>query len=120
MKSVRQVEAAEHMVAGMTFTTLFAKSLLAVTKPEFLAEPARKPKVEATSYAAQQMLDRETETLIRDLKAIEDSYGTDVLTLTICCGYVKRMLRNPRIDKYLTNHHSDLLQALRTVIADPI
>lgn len=116
MKPVRQVEAAEHMIAGMTFTTLFAKSLLAVTKPEFLVEPTRKPKIEATSLAAQQMLGRETETLIRDLKAIEDSYGADALTLTVCSGYVRRMLRNGRIERFLTKNHPDLLQVLRTAV----
>jgi hypothetical protein len=45
MKPVRQVEAAEHMIAGGAFSTLFAKALLAVTKPEFLVQPTRKPNV---------------------------------------------------------------------------
>jgi hypothetical protein len=116
MKSVRQVEAAEHMIAGMTFSTLFAKSLLAVTKPEFLVQPIRKPKVAATSAAAQEMLGKETEQLIRDLKAIEDSYGTDVLTLTVCSGYFKKVLSNPRIERHLSRNHSDLFDALKTAI----
>jgi hypothetical protein len=33
MKPIRQIEAAEHMVAGGTYTIPFAKALLAVTKP---------------------------------------------------------------------------------------
>jgi hypothetical protein len=118
MKPVRQVEAAEHMIAGSTFSTLFAKSLLAVTKPEMLVESARRPKVAATSTAAQEMLGRETEQLIRDLKAIEDSYGTDVLTLTVFCGYFKRMLENPRIERNLSRNHPDLLQALRSAVSE--
>lgn len=40
MKPIRQIEAAEHMVAGGTFTVPFAKALLAVTKPEMLEEQA--------------------------------------------------------------------------------
>ena len=40
MKPIRQIEAAEHMVAGGTFTVPFAKALLAVTKPEMLGEQA--------------------------------------------------------------------------------
>src|SRR5450631_1240754 len=84
MKPVRQVEAAEHMIAGSTYSTLFAKSLLALTKPEFLAQSTRRPKVAATSLAAQEMLGKETEQLVQDLKAIEDSYGRDVLTITVC------------------------------------
>jgi RepB plasmid partitioning protein/ParB-like nuclease family protein len=118
MKPVRQVEAAEHMLAGAAFSTLFAKSLLAVTKPEFLVQPTRRPQVTANSIAAQEMLGKETEQLIRDLKAIEDSYGTDVLTLTVCCGYFKRMLSNPRIERHLTRNHPDLFGALKTAISD--
>ncbi|MDP9051965.1 MAG: chromosome partitioning protein ParB [Acidobacteriota bacterium] len=39
MKPIRQIEAAEHMVAGGTYTVPFAKALLAVTKSEMLEEP---------------------------------------------------------------------------------
>jgi hypothetical protein len=117
MKPVRQVEAAEHMIAGQTFSTLFAKALLAVTKPDLLAQPTRRPKVAATSAAAQEMLGKETEQLIRDLKAIEDSYGTDVLKLTVYCGYLRRMLTNPRIERHLSRNHPDLFDALKTAIS---
>jgi hypothetical protein len=118
MKPVRQVEAAEHMIAGQTFSTLFAKSLLAVTRPDLLVQPTRRPKVEATSTAAQEMLGRETEQLIRDLKAIEDSYGTDVLTLTVCSGYLRKMLVNVRIERHLSRNHADLLDALKSAVAE--
>lgn len=118
MKAVRQVEAAEHMLAGAAFSTLFAKSLLAVTKPEFLVQSARRPQVSAASAAAQEMLGRETEQLIRDLKAIEDSYGTDVLTLAVCCGYFRRVLSNSRIERHLSRNHPDLLDALKTAVSE--
>jgi hypothetical protein len=118
MKPVRQVEAAEHMIAGATFSVSFARSLLAVTRPEMLASSTRKPMVSATSTAAQEMLGKETEQLIRDLKVVEESYGTDVLTLTVCRGYFKRLLANPRVDRYLAKSHPDLLDALKTSILD--
>jgi hypothetical protein len=119
MKPVRQVEAAEHMIAGAAFSTSFAKSLLAVTRPELLADSAHKPRIVVTSTAAQEMLGRETEQLIRDLKAVEESYGTDVLTVTVCGGYFKRLLANPRVDRYLAKNHPDLLDALKASIAEP-
>jgi hypothetical protein len=118
MKPVRQVEAAEHMIAGQTFSTLFAKALLAVTKADLLVQPMRRPKVAANSTAAQEMLGRETEQLIRDLKAIEDSYGTDVLTLTVCSGYLRRMLANVRIERHLSRNHADLLDALKAAVSE--
>lgn len=118
MKPVRQVEAAEHMLAGGTFSTLFARSLLAVTKPEFLVQSTRRPRIAATSTAAQEMLGKETEQLIRDLKAIEDSYGTDALTLTVFCGYFRRVLANPRVERHLSRNHPHILDALITATSD--
>lgn len=118
MKPVRQVEAAAHMIAGATFSTRFAKALLAVTKPDFLVLPIRRPKVAATSLAAQEMLGKEAEQLVRDLKAIEDSYGRDVLTLTICCGYLRRMLANSRVERHLSKTYPDLLDALKTAVSE--
>jgi hypothetical protein len=118
MRPVRQIEAAEHMIAGSTFSTLFAKSLLAVTRPELLVQPTRRPGVEPTSLAAQEMLGRETALLVRDLKAIEESYGKDALSFTICCGFYKKMLSNQRVEHYLLRRHSELLRAIRTAISE--
>jgi hypothetical protein len=42
------------------------------------------------------MLEEENEFLLRDLKSVEESYGTDVLTLTVACGYLDRLLKIPR------------------------
>lgn len=64
------------------------------------------------------MLGKETEQLVQDLKAIEDSYGRDVLTLTVCCGYLRKMLANPRVERYLSRNHQDMLDALRTAIPE--
>ncbi|MGB9152212.1 MAG: plasmid partitioning protein RepB C-terminal domain-containing protein, partial [Alphaproteobacteria bacterium] len=119
MKPIRQIEAAEHMVAGGTFTVPFAKALLAVTKPEMLEEQAAADKkLQATSIAARSMLEEQNEFLLRDLKSVEESYGTDVLTLTVACGYLDRLLTNPKIERYMTRNHADILQALQKLLPD--
>lgn len=119
MKPVRQIEAAEHMVAGGTYTIPFAKALLAVTKPEMLENfAAFSKKLQATSIAARSMLEGENEFLLRDLKSVEESYGTDVLTVTVACGYLERLLKNPRIERYLARHHMEILQTLQKLLSD--
>jgi hypothetical protein len=119
MKPVRQIEAAEHMVAGGTYTVPFAKALLTVTKPEMLeCHGASSKKLHATSTAARSMLEDENEFLLRDLKTVEESYGTDVLTLTVACGYLERLLKNPKIERYLTRNDADILQTLQTLLSD--
>jgi hypothetical protein len=119
MKPVRQIETAEHMVAGGTYTVPFAQALLAVTKPEMLeCHAASSKKLQATSTAARSMLQEENENLLRDLKAVEDSYGTDVLTLTVACGYLDRLLKNVKIERYLARNHADIFQTIQTLLSD--
>jgi ParB-like chromosome segregation protein Spo0J len=120
MKPIRQIEAAEHMVAGGTYTIPFAKALLAVTKPEMLeADPAASSKkLQATSSAARSMFEEENEFLLKDLKSVEESYGTDVLALTVSCGYIDRLLQNPKIERYLGRNHMDILETLQQLLSD--
>jgi hypothetical protein len=120
MRPIRQIEAAEHMHATGTYSVRFAQALLEVTRPELLvdATPKHQPSLEATSLAAQAMLEQETDLLIRELKAVEQSYGTDMLTLSIASGYVERLLLNPRVEKHLEKHYSDIFAELRALLAD--
>jgi len=117
MKRIRQIEAAEHMVAGGTYTVPFAKALLAVTKSEMLEGPPS-AKLQATSEAARAMLEEQNEFLLRNLKTVEESYGTDALTLTVSCGYLERLLSNPKIGRYMERYHLEILDTLRKLLSD--
>lgn len=68
--------------------------------------------------AAQEMLGIETERLVRDLKTIEESYGKDVLTLTVCSGFIKKLLSNLPVVNYLSRYHSELLEVIREAISN--
>jgi hypothetical protein len=118
MKPLRQIEAAEHMVSGNTYSVSFARSLLAVTKPEMLITPTRKPKIPPGSIATQEMLGMEAEGLMSDLKAIEQSYGKDVLSLTVCVCYLKKLLANAKVEQHLLEHHTELLSVIGEAIAE--
>lgn len=50
---------------------------------------AASKKLQATSIAARSMLEEENEFLLRDLRSVEEPYGTDILTLTVACGYLR-------------------------------
>ena len=95
MRPIRQIEAAEHMIASGTFSVLFARALLEVTRPELLLELPAPRTIEAGSAAARALLEQENDSLLKDLKNIEASYGTDILTLSIVLGYIERLLREP-------------------------
>jgi len=53
-----------------------------------------------------------------NLKSVEESYGTDVLTLTVACGYLDRLLKNPKIERYLARHHVEFFKTLQKLLTD--
>ena len=81
-------------------------------------------KLQATSEAARAMLEEQNEFLLRDLKSVEESYGTDALTLTVSRGYLERLLSNPKIERYMERYHFDILVTLQEAFVrykpDPI
>lgn len=117
MKPVRQVEAAELMIASNCFSVAFARALVSVTSPEFLVDPVnpRKTKTSLSQQAA--MMEEETRTLVKDLKAAEESYGTDILNLTVAARYMERLLRNRQVKNFLAKHHADILAEIDQLLA---
>lgn len=117
MKPIRQLEAAELMIAANSFSTTFAKAMLIATPPEFLWEPLRQePSV--TSAARKAIMEEETAGLAKGLRAVEDSYGTDVLNLIVCCRYARGLLKNGAVKKYLARNHPDILRELEQLLAE--
>jgi len=118
MKPIRQIEAAEHMVASGTYSVKFARALLAVTRPESLLEAPAVKRLEATSQGARLMFEQETESLVRDLKSVEASYGMDILALTVICGYLERLFGNPRVERHLKKYHPDILASISSLLTE--
>jgi hypothetical protein len=118
MKPTRQIEAAEHMIASATFSAKFARALLAVTRPEFLLEGQPSKRLEATSKGARVMFEQETESLVKDLKSVEASYGMDILALTVICGYLDRLFGNQRIERHLKKYHPDIFSSISALLEE--
>ncbi len=61
-------------------------------------------------------IENEMATLSRDFRAIEESHGKNTLHLVIVLGYLRKMLDNVRIVKYLALHHADVLSELQKLV----
>jgi hypothetical protein len=117
MKPVRQLYAAEMMVASNNYSTRFARGLLAVTKPDGLVDPDQIYKRSRRATANQQsVMEQGSDALLEDIKMVQKSYTGDLLGLTIAAGYLSRMLENARIERHLLKHHPDVLQAIREIL----
>jgi hypothetical protein len=117
MKPVRQIYAAEMMVASNNYSTRFARGLLAVTKPDGLVAPEETYKrIRHTTASKKAVMEQGSDALIEELKLVEKSYTSDLLSLTIAAGYLQRMLQNVRVERHLLKRHPDLLQAIQQVL----
>ena len=120
MKPAIQIATVELMILRNDLSVAFAKTRLALTPPDLLiVSPTSKRKLKADSAAAQMQLEEDTETLVRNLKAIETSYGTDILTLTVSSAYVAQLLECQRVVRYLERNHGGVLGTLQSLASEP-
>ena len=109
MKPMRQIEAAELMVAMNKYTVNYARSLLAATSASQLNEPETPNAVKGISRQQLELMERESANLQRELRLVEDTYGRDHLDLVLARGYVSKLVTNARVARYLEMHHPEFL-----------
>ncbi len=119
MKAMRQIEVAELLVATTNFSVPYVKALLAATHPDMLVDPDRQKAVEGLTPEQISKMQKEMETLQRDLKQIEESYGTEVLNLVVARGYLGKLFANARIARYLSQHYPDIFHELQGLPESP-
>lgn len=113
--SVRQIEMAELMVSVNNFSRSYADALLMGTAVEHLLHPD-KPKTKTTMSAEEiARMESEMETLERDFKASEEAYGQNMLNLTLARGYVKKLLENARVVRFLSSRHQEFFREFESI-----
>ena len=114
---IRQIEIAELMVSANNFTKGYAEGLLLGTPKDMLVNP-EVPKVKA-SISPEELarMEREAERQERDFKAIEGDYAENMLNLTVLRGYVRKLLANERVHRFLDKRHPELLPEFERVAA---
>jgi hypothetical protein len=117
MKPIGQIATVELMVLRNDYSVAFAKTRLAISPPSLLSKTSKARQIKANAEAADSLLNDDTDGLIQNLKAIEETYGTDVLTLTVACAYLERLFNEEKPRLYLERHHSGPLETLKTIIS---
>lgn len=117
MRPMRQIEAAELMISAANYTASYAKALLGATNQSDLVRSDRPKKVGGLTAEQMVRMEREMETVQRDLKSVEARYGDDMLHLVIAAGYLAKLVANRGVRRYLENHHPEILTEFTTIIA---
>ncbi|WP_449253210.1 plasmid partitioning protein RepB C-terminal domain-containing protein [Brevundimonas naejangsanensis] len=117
MRAVRQIEAAELMISAGNFTGSYARALLAATRQSDLVRPDKPKKIGGMTPEQMARMEREMASLTADFKALESSYGDDVLHLVIASGYLSRLTANPAVEQWLATRHPEILSGFRSIIS---
>ena len=114
LKPIRQIEAAQAMITMNRYSIAYAKSLVAATPTDQLVE-GKERRQRGLSEEQIATMQRESENLDRELKHIEQGYGSDHLDLVLATGYVGSLLGNARIVRHLARHHADILAEFQKI-----
>ena len=117
VSGVRQIEIAELMVSAGNYTKGYAEALVLGTPKDQLVNPDEPKQKKGMTREEIGKLEAEMETLERDLKAVERSYGDNMLNLTLARGYVKKLLDNARVVRFLNGNYGDILAEFETLAA---
>lgn len=106
---MRQIEMAELMVAANNYSTDYAMCLLAATPEKDLVDAEKKRALPGMKPEDIIRMEREMELLGRDFLMIEESHGKNTLNLVLAIAYLRKLLANASVDKYLAQRYPDIL-----------
>jgi predicted NAD-dependent protein-ADP-ribosyltransferase YbiA (DUF1768 family) len=61
-------------------------------------------------------MEHEMESLGREYKLIKESHGKNVFNLVLVVGYLKKLLENARIVRFLSQNHPEVLAEFQKLI----
>lgn len=116
-KSVRQIDMAQLMVASNNYTRGYADALIVGTPSDQLIRGNKAKLPRGLSDEEVVRMEKEMETLERDYRLSQDQFGENSLHLNAVQRYVKRLLENARVRKFLGNRYPEVLEEFQALAA---
>lgn len=117
VKALRQIEMAQLMVSGNNYTFAYARALLVGTNPDQMMKPDEPKKVKGLSAEEIARMEREMESLERDFRIFQDQFGQNTLHLGAAQRYIRKLLDNAKVKKFLQQRHPEILEELSEIAA---
>ncbi len=115
MVPMRQIEAATLMNDAGVYTGSYAQALLAATPKHQMVNPQKPKKIRGLTEDQMLRMEDEMASLQREYRLIEESYGADVLHLTLAKGYLTGLIGNAKIVRYLAQNHAEILSQFQKI-----
>lgn len=113
MKPLRQIEAAELMIGSNNYSSIFANALLASTPPGQRCDQHKQ--VNSGSATQIASIERELAVLQTQIKSAEETFGPDVLHLTVIKNYLSVLLNNVRVVRWLAKNFPAYLSEFQKI-----
>ncbi len=115
-KPLRQLEIAESMIHFNNFTARHVQGMILSTPPELLREEVKPPRrfilTEGVSNIATERANMETR-----IKEVQPKYNNNVYELTTIISFLRRILENVMLSRYLEKHFIGLYGAIKEIAA---
>lgn len=116
VKPIRQIEIAELMCMAHNFSENYAKCLVAASTDEQLIERERPVEFRGLSADKLARLEMEIASLGHEFKIVEESLGKNALNLVVALAYVKKLLDNARVVRFLSQRQPEVLAELQKIL----
>lgn len=116
-KAVRQIDIAQMMVSANNYAKAYADALIFGTPPDQLLDTSKRKMVKGMSHDDIARMEKEMEALERDYKFHQEQFGENSLHLNAAQRYVKRLLENSKIKRFLAQRYSELLDEFQELAA---
>jgi len=97
------------------YTISYANALFGATTKDQLVKPEKPKRVAGLNEEQMARMESEMSSLQHEYQLIEESYGSDVLNLTLAKAYLGSLLGNARIVRYLAKHHPEILSEFQKI-----
>ena len=115
MTPLRQIEVAELMVMMSRYSKGYVEALLMATPQAQLITHAKRKQVKGVSEEQVALMERESTQLDRDIKAVEQSYGSDHLLLVVARSFIAKLLASAPVVRYLAQQRPEFLAEFQKI-----
>lgn len=116
VKPMRQIEMAELMVTSGTYTKAYAEALAMTAPADQQVEQAATKKAAATRPEDLARMENELKALEKDFAMLDETYGRNVVDLTLARGYLKKLLDNGKVVRFLAQKYPEILAEFQRVV----
>lgn len=116
VKPLRQMEMAELMIAAGTYTATYARALVMTTAKTQLVDPESPNKVPGIKPEDLARIEHETQLQERDFRLLDETYNENVMALTIARSYLRPLLENGRVVRFLAQNFREFLSEFQRIV----